>query len=29
LRTGCGAAVAMVTGAVGGTTDVAVAVMRG
>jgi hypothetical protein len=29
LRTGCGAAGAMVTGAVGGTTDVAVAVMSG
>ena len=29
LRSGCGAAGAMVTGAVGGTTDVAVAVMRG
>jgi hypothetical protein len=29
LRTGRGAAGAMVTGAVGGTTDVAVAVMRG
>jgi hypothetical protein len=29
LRTGCGTAGAMVTGAVGGTTDVAVAVMRG
>ena len=29
LRTGCGAAGAMVTGAVGGATDVTVAVMRG
>jgi hypothetical protein len=29
LRTGCGTAAAMVTGAVGGTTDLAVAVMRG
>jgi hypothetical protein len=29
LRTGCGAAGAIVTRAVGGATDVAVAVMRG
>jgi len=29
LRTGCGAAGAMVTGAVGAAPDVAVAVMRG
>jgi len=29
LRTGCGTAGAMVTGAVGGTPEAAVAVMRG